>query len=245
MNIKTIILAAGMGRRLQNVTENIPKCLIELNGKTVLENMIKNFVDVGIIDFIIVVGYKNELIKQKLSDIEKNYKINYDIVHNHDYAITNSGVSLNLAFQHINNDNDEIIVINADLIFDKRILENMVKINVTTMVIDDKKILTKESFKVKIDNNEIKSMGKDVPIEESTGEFIGLSIMKLNDLKIIKEILKRLIVKNRNQYYSCIYKKFSSVGHINYIFVDGLKWTDIDVPDDLKYAEEIIGDIYI
>lgn len=256
-NIKTIILAAGKGRRLGNVTESIPKCLIELNGKTVLENMIKNCVDTGITDFVIVVGHKNELIKQKLSDIAKNYKINYDeinydeinydIVHNCDYASTNSGVSLDIAFGHIanNDNNDDIIIMNADVIFDKKILQDLVKRNTTTMVIDDKKILTEESFKVKIEDSKIVSMGKDIPIENSTGEFIGLSIIKSKDIRPIKDILKRLIVKDKNQYYSCIYKIFSNIENIDYIFVNGSKWTDIDVPEDLKYAEEIIGGLYI
>lgn len=247
--MKVIILAAGTGRRLRPLTEDIPKCLININGRTILENIIKNCTDSGINDFIIVVGHKKELVIEKLSDIKSKYKeygkdIDYCIVENRLYDITNSGVSLDIAFAQIDRLSD-IIIINGDLIFDKRILHKLLSKDTTTIVIDDKKILTKESFKVTIEDNHIKFMGKDIPINESTGEFIGLSIIKPTDLKIFKDILKNLIVKNERQYYSCIFKKFSDTRYVNFIFVNDLKWTDVDVPEDLQYAGDIIDEIYI
>ena len=60
--MKAVILAAGVGRRLQALTQNLPKCLIPIGGKTLLSRYLNNLEQVGISQVSIVVGYKEELI---------------------------------------------------------------------------------------------------------------------------------------------------------------------------------------
>ena len=61
--MKAIILAAGLGNRLLPLTEDKPKCLIEFSGKTLLDRLLKTFKSCGVNDIVLVIGHKNEKIK--------------------------------------------------------------------------------------------------------------------------------------------------------------------------------------
>ena len=74
--MNAIILAAGKGERLRPLTENKPKCLVSLFGKTLLEWQIETFQNQGINDITIVTGYKSDLIKYP--EIKKIQNKNYD-----------------------------------------------------------------------------------------------------------------------------------------------------------------------
>ena len=58
-----IIIAAGLGSRMKKLTTAIPKCLLEVNGKSILSRLIDNFAEHNVLDVSVVVGYKKELIK--------------------------------------------------------------------------------------------------------------------------------------------------------------------------------------
>ena len=110
--MKGIILAAGQGTRLKKYTQNLPKGMLEFNGKTLIEHQIELYKACGINDIIIIKGYAEEKI---------NYpNIKYYI--NNEYAQTNMVETLMCAKEEFN---DEIIVSYSDIIFDKYILEKM------------------------------------------------------------------------------------------------------------------------
>lgn len=107
--MKAIILAAGLGSRLGRYTEELPKCLLRISGKTILEIQIENYRKVGITDISIVKGYRGE-------------KIDIDGVKcywNRDYESTNMVVSFMKAASEFD---DDIIVSYADILFDSDLL---------------------------------------------------------------------------------------------------------------------------
>ncbi len=75
--MKAVIVAAGMGTRLRPMTETLPKGLIEIGGKTLLEHSLKALKDNGIKEIIIVIGFLGDMIKQKLSNEFDGVKITY------------------------------------------------------------------------------------------------------------------------------------------------------------------------
>ena len=78
LNLPVVIMAGGKGERLQPITNVIPKPLIPLNDKPIIEDIIKSFCEIGSADFIISVNYKSELIKFYFDQIiDKDYKIKY------------------------------------------------------------------------------------------------------------------------------------------------------------------------
>jgi choline kinase len=235
--LKVIILAAGTGTRLMPLTKDIPKPLLLIGNMSLLEHMIKNCVSNNIKEFIIVIGHKKERVIEETGYLREKYDIKIDLVENKDYSITNTSCSVNIAINHLNED---IIIINGDNVIDQRIISGLVNNDKTCLVIDNYKKLNYESFKIKIENNIISEIGKELDIKTASGEFIGISKVSKNDLPIFKSILKRLISVNVQNYYDLTFKELSEKVDINYFYTNGLKWTEIDDKSDWEYANSLI-----
>jgi choline kinase len=235
--LKAIILAAGTGTRLMPLTKDIPKPLLIIGDMSLLERMIKNCVSNGIKEFIIVIGHKKERVIEETIYLRNKYNIKIDLVENKDYSTANTSCSVNIA---INNLNEDIIIINGDNVIDHRIISGLVNNDKTCLVVDNYKQLNDESFKIKIENNIITDIGKELDIKAASGEFIGISKVSKRDLPIFKSILKKLISVNIQNYYDLTFKELSEKVNINYFYTNGLKWTEIDDKNDWEYANALI-----
>jgi dTDP-glucose pyrophosphorylase len=77
LDIPVVIMAGGQGTRLQPITNVLPKPLIPLGRKTIIEEIIDNFTQVGCTCFYISVNYKAEMIKHYFSSLEHSYSIDF------------------------------------------------------------------------------------------------------------------------------------------------------------------------
>ena len=111
--MKAIILAAGMGTRLRPITSSIPKCLVPVNSKPILEHQFEALLLAGIRDVILVVGHLAELLFYKYGTSYGS--LNIDYVENPRYDRTNNIYSLWLARQHLNS---QVLLLEGDLVFD-------------------------------------------------------------------------------------------------------------------------------
>lgn len=112
--MKAIILAAGQGTRLKKYTENLPKGMLNFEGKTIIERQIEMYRQCGINEIIVVRGFAAD-------------KINYDGIKyymNEDFANTNMVESLLAAKEEFN---DDIIVSYSDILFEERLLKGMME----------------------------------------------------------------------------------------------------------------------
>lgn len=237
-----IILAAGLGKRLRPLTDNIPKALIKLKGNVrVIDVICCNLLSAGVKDITIVVGHASEVLKKYISENPMYAKFDLiQYVMNEEFEKTNTAVSLYIALKNLVKVED-IIVVNGDIVFDYRILEKLVHAPGTAIVVDNFKTLTKESFKVRIEGNVIIGMGKDIDIESSSGEYIGLAKICREDVELATEILRQIVDKDRNAYYDFLFQWLSRIKGLSFVFTDGLPWTEIDFIEDLEYAEKLIA----
>ena len=81
--MKAIILAAGQGTRLRPLTDDKPKCMVEFQGKPIIDHIIENFILCGIDDIVVVNGYKGNILEQHL----ENQNIKF--IQNEKYDSTN------------------------------------------------------------------------------------------------------------------------------------------------------------
>ena len=237
--MKAIILAAGTGTRLMPLTKNIPKPLLKIGDTSLLERMIINCISNGIEEFLIVIGHKKERVIEETNNLIDKYNIKIDTVENKDYSTTNTSYSVNLATNQLN---DDIIIINGDNVIDHRIISGLLNYDKTSLVVDNHKELNKESFKIKIENNIIIEIGKEIDVNTASGEFIGISKVSKKDLPVFNSILKELIAENFQNYYDLAYKKLSKKVNIDYFYTNGLKWTEIDDKSDWEYAHTLVNE---
>lgn len=235
-----IILSAGTGTRLMPLTKEIPKPLLNIGGTTLLERTISDCILNGIEQFIIVVGHKKERVIEEIDYIRNKYDVSIRDVENPEYASTNTSVSVNLATNLLF---DDILIINGDNVLDRNIIKKIVETEGTSLVIDNVKDLNQESFKIAIEDNKIKGIGKELPVDSSSGEFIGVSKVSNKDLNEFNNILEDLINENSQNYYDLAYKELNNVTKINFSYTNGLKWTEIDDKNDYEYAKELIREL--
>ena len=250
-----VILSAGMGTRLMPLTKEIPKTMLEINGMTLLERMIRNCIDAGINKFIVIVGYNREKVTELCPQISEKYDIEIKAIANEKYDITNTSVSTYLASKFIEeNDLDDFVLINGDNVVDPKIISNIVASNNTGMIIDNFKELNEESFKLIIDdesfneertiaNGKINSIGKGLDIPSSTGEFIGVSKVVSDDVAEFNRILESLIEENPQNYYDFAFKDLSIIKTIDFVLTNGLKWTEIDDHNDWEKAQILVREL--
>ena len=132
--MQALILAAGTGSRLGKHTKENTKCMLEINGKTLIQHTIEKLSNAGITKLIMVVGYKKDNLIKHLGGRYKNIEIEY--VENPVYNSTNNIYSLYLAKEKLAE--DDTILIESDLIFEENILTNLIKDKRKSLAVVDK-----------------------------------------------------------------------------------------------------------
>lgn len=237
--MKAIILAAGQGTRLKDLTKQTPKCLMKIGKRTILEHQIKTLEDYGIRDISLVIGTKGDVWNQKAYDFinELCKKENIKMVLNFDNDKSQNSYSLFLAMKEI--EKTSILAIDGDLFFNKDVLELACK-SLHSVAIISKRVddLSESGTRVIVDNSgEVVDIGKNVipstPSWHIHGGFIKISAEYFNQFKEIlsKEKYKPLGLDHTLKEFSEKYELYGlEMNH---------GWMNINTPQDLKEAEQM------
>lgn len=235
--MQAIILAAGLSKRLRPLTDTTPKCLLKVGGKTLLEMTINNILKNGISDFIMVTGYRENMIKEFT---RLNFPgINIRYITNSDYENNNNSYSLWMTRLHVTGDS---LLLDSDILFDYRIISKLLKSEHTdSLAVTGNHELGEEEIKVIIDStNKIQHIGKHLELRECFGESIGIERFSHSFFKKLGNVLERKIVKekNVNEFYEASFQELYDSGNAMYaVDVSEYKCMEIDFPEDLKRAE--------
>jgi choline kinase len=236
-NMHAVILCAGSGRRLQPLTKDKPKCILEIGGKTLLEYAVEALKAHGVLDIWIVSGFREEAVRKLAAD-RKWKRIHF--VTNNRYDCTNTGFSLNLVLNKISSD---FILLNGDVLFDPRIITDLLSHpGLNCVVVDDRDELDAEDVKVISSQKRVRKIGKELNPAESLGEAIGINKISWNFSRKLAEIYSR---HEKNQELQHFFEKgFDELccrnGFMN-IVLTGYDWIEIDTPEDYKRA---VSEIY-
>jgi len=245
-NSKALIIAAGLGSRLKKHTENLPKCMLDFGGKTLLQRQLDSYKKCGIKDISLIRGYKKEKI---------NYKgIKY--FENNDYKDNNILNSIFYAEKAINGN---IIISYSDILFDYSVVQRTLESDHDISVVVDidwrgyyvgrKDHPISEAENVIFNsNNEVQKIGKiNTGSEEIHGEFIGIIKLSNRGTEIFKEHFHRLkkIYWNKPFQRAKTFQKAYLTDFIQELVDIGIKvhcviiesgWKEIDTVEDYKKA---------
>ena len=241
------MLAAGMGKRLGRYTQNGTKCMVLVNGKSLIEYAIEALVKAKIEKLTLVIGYKGDVLKNYISSKfnEENLggmKIEY--IENSVYDKTNNIYSLYLAKDLLVN--EDTILLESDVIFDYKILQDLVNspeknlavvskfepwMDGTCTLIDEDKNILAVLDKAHFNWNETESYYKTVNIYKFSKEFSARFYVPF--LEAYQKAF------GKNEYYETVLKVLTILGSSNLkaFDVSGDKWYEIDDPSDLSIAE--------
>lgn len=237
--MKAVILAAGRGNRLRPLTNSIPKCLLRINDRTILEHQISNLFHYGIKNVVIVVGYKINAVISALDKLKEKYcELSIVFVKNHMYHKTNTLYSLWLASDHVRC--DDFIYINGDVVFSKKILESLLNSPYDACLAVEKKQVGKEEVKVIVTQNIIKRIGKDLDPSKSYGEFIGIAKFSKNFNKLFIRKLDSLVKqKFVNEFFEKALDELARIVSIHIVDITGLPCVEVDTLEDYETAKKI------
>jgi choline kinase len=212
--MQAIILAAGIGKRLEGLNDGLPKCLLEINGKTILARQLEALKGMEV---IMVVGYKADMIRKAYP------KLKY--VTNPDYATTNTIHSLGLALN-----GKDTFVLNGDVVFDGRIISILDQPNCAAV---EFKNVHPEEIQVSLkDKDNIVRIGKAI---NGQGEAVGIYRFSGKFCNKLKEQIKKM---DKNLYYedaidNILPADFKSVD------IRDLAAKEIDFKEDLEQAKTL------
>jgi choline kinase len=236
--MQAIILAAGLSKRLRPLTDSVPKCLLKVGEKTLLEMTIDNVLKNNINEFVMVTGYRENMIKEFIAEKFPNLAITY--VTNPDYENNNNSYSLWMTKNFIHGAS---ILLDSDILFDFRIISKLLDSEHNNLLaVNCNHTLGEEEIKVIVDSrNKILHIGKELDPLASYGESIGIEKFSFSFFTKLQEILERKIVKERNvnEFYEKSFQELYDSGNAMYgIDVSEYKSMEIDFPEDLKRAQK-------
>ena len=241
--MKALLLAAGVGRRMRPLTDSTHKTLLPIAGTTVLDRLLTSLRDCGIRQICIVTGYRaNELhqaVDERFADLDVQY------VHNPDYDTTNNVYSMALALEHMDLD-DDLVLIESDLIVDHRVIEQIVNTRYANAALVD-------HYRIGMDGTVV-SIGPDNAISQVYPSYMQddkfdlfdkyktLNIYKF-DRDFARTTFRQLLsfyarAIDANCYYELllgvlIYMRAANV----YAELVEHPWAEVDDPNDLAAAE--------
>ena len=184
--MKVVILDSGIGKRMRPFTDNNPKCLAFLDGKTILGNQVECFMHYGLDEFIITTGHLENKIKNFMSSNFPDAKVSY--AYNPEYATTNCIYSLFLAKNLMH---DDIVWLHGDMVFKKELLGKLLKSKKNGVLVNNDIKPPEKDFKVQIKNNLVKKISVNVkgqnafflaPIYKVSKEDFALWMDKIDEM---------------------------------------------------------------
>ena len=234
--MKLVIIAAGRGSRISSISKGLPKILIEVFNKTLLEHIIQNSITVGISDIVIVTGHNSDIIHDFISN--NKFDINIELAYNDDWNLPN-GISVLASKNNIPQNHDFMISMsdhfyNGDLLLK---IKNSDLTNITVNVGADYKTDAihdpDDAMKLIIDrnSNSISQMSKD--LLKYNAVDCGIFKCKYEFFSILQE------AKDSGKYSlsdACnILINNQGLGGVN---IENSIWIDIDTPEALDYINK-------
>lgn len=245
--MQAIILAAGMGKRLKELTSHATKCMVEVNGVSMIDRMLRQLDALHLDRIVMVVGYEGEKLIEYVASLRVHTPIRF--VENKIYDKTNNIYSLYLARNLLIE--DDTLLLESDLIFEDAVLEKIVAdpepnlalvakyeswMDGTVVTIDsDRQILTflsKRDFRYE----DIKKYYKTVNIYKFSKEF--------SLTHYVPFLSAYVMCLGTNEYYEQVLKVITTLrdSQIKALPLDGESWYEIDDVQDLNIAESIFAD---
>ncbi|GAC1360381.1 MAG: NTP transferase domain-containing protein [Polyangiales bacterium] len=247
--MRACILAAGIGQRLRPLTDDRPKALVEVDGKSFLARMVTQLVAVGVTELVVATGYRQDAVEAALRDAP----IPVVLRRNEAFDRTQNSVSLHAcADALLAGGARDTFKLDGDVILDVEILRRLLGARSATgadlvAAVDPHRDspLGAEEMKVEVTGGDrIVAFGKHLPPRTSAGESIGVELIAAHSVSSIVDALGALVTAGTTDlYYEDVYDRLLRArgGPLDAraVLVGDLPWTEVDTADDLARAGEI------
>jgi choline kinase len=232
--MKAIILAAGVGKRLWQITQHRPKCLIEIGGRTLLHRYLTSLRSLGIHRADIVVGYRQEMIREAVATNSCGVRVNFLV---NEQFHRGSISSLWIARTALD---DNALVMDADVLFHQEILRRLVESPCENALLMDETVKqTGEECMVVVEGGRVIALTKQMPLHyDYAGEGVGFLKVRQADTPRMAASLATYVDREiwQMEYEDALVEFFRDV-KVGHEKIGGLPWTEIDFMEDVTKAE--------
>jgi choline kinase len=238
--MKAIILAAGMASRLRPLTETMPKCLLRIGERCLLQRCMDALLANGVEEFVVVTGYRQQQIRDFLGAQYPDANITF--IYNERYETTNNIYSLWLTRPYI--EGQDALLLDSDIVYDPQILRRLLDCPQADALALNRHELGEEEIKVIVDrDNRVTEISKTCSIQQAIGESIGIEKMSAAYTSALFRELQQMIEQEGmdNVFYERAFERLIPQGHSFYV----LDTTDyfsieLDTVSDFEQAKRLI-----
>jgi choline kinase len=224
--VRAVILAAGRGNRLRDVTGEQPKCLARVGDRTLLDRQIASLRRCGIDDIAVVAGYH-------AADVRRACAPGIDLVVNTRYASTNSLYSLWLARDLLM---EGFVVLNCDVLFHDQLLWDLLTArdeDALLMASTRGQVYTDEEMKIRVRAGCVAAIAKTLDPAEIDGENVGIAKFgQAGAATLVAEVTRVLAGGGLREWLPRAFDGFARLRPLRVVETRGFPWTEIDCPED-------------
>lgn len=225
--MQAVILAAGMGSRLNTMTGGGSKALVDIGGRPLILHTLEALADHGVGPVLVIVGHEADKVQEVVGD-------RAEVLLNERFAETNSLYSLWLARDWITG---PFVLLNCDLFFDPHILDELLDEPGNVVAYDSTSSRGREQTKVALRQRRVVDIGKDLPATSARGESLGMLKFDAEGARVMLAAAKQLVADGQENAWVIEATRVTcrqvTIFGLN---VAGHAWAEIDFPYDLDVA---------
>lgn len=231
-------MAAGVGSRISRHLKDHPKCCVDINGKPLILHTMELLKSQGITDIAIISGYHSEYLNSVLESFD------YTAIFNPFYRVTNSLASLWFARDFLSGNQEDVLIMNGDVFFEKPILDLLLETKKSPLMLADSTRIEDADYRFKWQDMQLVDYGKALSNQETTGEYVGIGKFSPIDAQsLIEQIILRVNQEDYGMWWEdAIYRQVEHGKVIHIHDVKGHFWAEVDYIEDyeriLAYASK-------
>ena len=239
--MKAVILSAGRGSRLLPLTEDRPKCLIDIGGKPFLRRQMDIFAECGIRDIGVVTGYRPDMVDEVIRDARAD-GLNITNIYNPFFEVSDNLASVWMAKEYFDQD---FILANGDTMFEAAIPKRLMSASeaAITVTIDIKDAYDADDMKVQLQNGKVLAISKALDVNRVDGESIGLLRFVGPGPQIFWRAVNELLHRPEGlkSWFLRAVDDLAKSGMVSACSIEGKKWAEMDTVEDVKNVERLFA----
>ena len=240
--MKVIILGAGQGKRLLPLTQDVPKALLDIGGRTLVRRQVDAFAACGLKEFVVITGYNAALMEAQLAEIASETGLAIRTVYNPFFAVSDNLASCWMARHEMA---DDFIQVNGDNVFQADLAQCVIdgaNSNVTVAT-NFKDSYDADDMKVMMDGDHLTEVGKMLPVEAVDAEAIGIYVFKGQGALAYRAVLEETMrdPSGLKQWFPSAVGTLAKQLPIEVVNVGKREWSEVDFPVDLQAARQMVA----
>jgi choline kinase len=237
--VKAIILSAGQGKRLLPLTAELPKCMIPIASRPLIDWQIDALLTCGVDDIQVVTGYAADRVEEHLA--ARWAKEPVQTIFNPFYLVSDNLATCWVVRAEMDAD---FLLLNGDTIFRPPLLQTLLaaEIRDITVTTDCKAVYDDDDMKVAVENGRLRRIGKDLPADVVGAESIGLLLFRNRGPALFRATVEAVMREpaGLRRWYLSVIDELARDLPVWTCSIAGHPWAEVDCPADLDVAARVV-----